>query len=614
MPLLFLARKAVGGVRKAVRGVGRILKPVGKALGIGRGEKATMDLLPRHRADYKAQRLSQERDEVRRIKIQNEDLARQLYQRNIREEAEARRLRKDMEARERKFEKEQRAQERRNEQQMAQFLQEMQRMRESEQRANREADEALRKANRRADDLERQILQANRQKDAELAARLKAEQERNQKQLKAIQEESQNAKKLMMEQMQQQKQQAEAFREAFEKERKEQREEALKLQKKTEEAKQKQEELAREKEEIKKETAAMQKKFKRELNAATEALRAEREFLTKDYPKPEWLKVPIPGQTENFLNLCVSGTAGSGKSSLLNLLFGFHRFDADVFLTGCMSDTTKVPKILPLPIPGLPEGAVFGIDIPGADTPYAPLDGNKEYVDPKTGEKKVLLPYVPRYGLRYMDFVIVLTDARFRVSETKIIHELTKHNVPFILVASKVDQAISSVRNGGDGLDMDSPVDVILEHYRGVVMESLREIKVESALKKNQKVCAGSMCLGVFFVQCLNMADPMRPFDCRSMFDYPKMMKCISESFTKVRSNGFQVETSLEEIEELLKEMNEEANKDFQKKYEQHRLEKNKRQMGEDEYDSRRTRGKRENVGSMDKKDFDFFAKFRRIN
>lgn len=52
--------------------------------------------------------------------------------------------------------------------------------------------------------------------------------------------------------------------------------------------------------------------------------------------------------------------------------------------------------------------------------------------------------YIQSFGLRYFDFVIVVTAERFREEDRQLLAELRKYNVGCIMVRNKTDAAVEN--------------------------------------------------------------------------------------------------------------------------------------------------------------------------
>lgn len=151
-------------------------------------------------------------------------------------------------------------------------------------------------------------------------------------------------------------------------------------------------------------------------HAEEEALRKEEERLRKDreeYPLPTFLK--DHGGIANP-NWAVVGHSGQGKSSLVNLLAGQKVAEVG------SRETTMEPT--PYTIKGF-SGKLW--DLPGAGTATFP-----------TGT------YIQCMGLRYFDFVFVVSAGRWKEHDLAIIGELKRHGVPCFVVRTKVDIDITN--------------------------------------------------------------------------------------------------------------------------------------------------------------------------
>lgn len=123
------------------------------------------------------------------------------------------------------------------------------------------------------------------------------------------------------------------------------------------------------------------------------------------------------------LNWAVFGDAGQGKSSLINVVMG----QKNLAKTGA-KETTMAPT--PYTIHGL---ALKIWDLPGAGTAKFPKE-----------------TYVRKMGLRYFDFVFVVSAGRWKEHDMAIIEELKKHQVPHFVIRTKVDVDIENELDDND--------------------------------------------------------------------------------------------------------------------------------------------------------------------
>eukprot|EP01006_Ploeotia_vitrea_P011487 TRINITY_DN3057_c0_g1_i1.p1 TRINITY_DN3057_c0_g1~~TRINITY_DN3057_c0_g1_i1.p1 ORF type:complete len:337 (-),score=40.51 TRINITY_DN3057_c0_g1_i1:60-1070(-) len=139
-----------------------------------------------------------------------------------------------------------------------------------------------------------------------------------------------------------------------------------------------------------------------------------------DYPRPQWL--PKGGIHFGFV-----GDAGTGKSSLINLVLGVDEGSPEAAATG-VTETTQ--KATPYDCPGLVNTKLW--DLPGLGTPNHPRR-----------------TYLKECGLRYFDAVGVLVGDRWSENVDFLLKELNKFKVPYFLIRSKLDSAIQANKRKG---------------------------------------------------------------------------------------------------------------------------------------------------------------------
>lgn len=168
-----------------------------------------------------------------------------------------------------------------------------------------------------------------------------------------------------------------------------------------------------------------------QLQEAERKLEAEREEqrrleqARRDYPPPSWLV-----KSEGTMNVGVVGNSGVGKSLLINRLRGI-RPGAEGWAPVGVSETTMAVSMYAFPN----ERRVRLWDFPGVGTARFPRE-----------------TYIARFGLRYLDAVIIVTAGRFTETEIELRTELERHKVPYAMTRTKADIDIWNNRedNGKD--------------------------------------------------------------------------------------------------------------------------------------------------------------------
>ncbi|KAI6030362.1 immunity-related GTPases-like protein [Pisolithus marmoratus] len=124
---------------------------------------------------------------------------------------------------------------------------------------------------------------------------------------------------------------------------------------------------------------------------------------------------------EGFFHFAVTGTAGSGKSSLINAFRGLRNRETAAAATG-VTETTLTLQRYPDPDPQQP---VVWYDVPGAGTLSVPD-----------------WQYFNTQGLYIFDCIIVLFDNRFTATDVAILRNSARFSIPAYIVRSKADQQI----------------------------------------------------------------------------------------------------------------------------------------------------------------------------
>jgi small GTP-binding protein len=138
----------------------------------------------------------------------------------------------------------------------------------------------------------------------------------------------------------------------------------------------------------------------------------QREDELRNYPCPAFLDKP-----EGTINVVITGNSGVGKSSLINQLRRV-RPGALTWAPVGVKETTMEPTMYIFP--GKERFRLW--DLPGADTENFPRE-----------------TYIRDMGLRYFDSVLIVFAGRFTTMEITLKEELTKHQVPFFMVRTKID-------------------------------------------------------------------------------------------------------------------------------------------------------------------------------
>lgn len=168
---------------------------------------------------------------------------------------------------------------------------------------------------------------------------------------------------------------------------------------------------------LKEERAELEKR-EADLVALEEQLRLEKEMQAqkeeahRNYPRPAWLS-----SYEGTINVAITGNSGVGKSLLINRIRRLKPGAGQWAPVG-VKETTMEPTMYTFP--GRQNFRIW--DLPGADTESFPRES-----------------YIRNMGLRYFDSVLIVTAGRFTQTEIEIRKELEQHDVPFLMVRTKVD-------------------------------------------------------------------------------------------------------------------------------------------------------------------------------
>lgn len=237
-----------------------------------------------------------------------------------------------------------------------------------------------------------------------------------------------------------------------------------------------------------------------ELNCAQERKEAleKEEKLLKDYP-------PQPYQLEDTFtsgfNICVTGPSRAGKSTFVNTIRGLRKGDPGAAYVVTGKEGTKEPQHYVLSSAETQMNHDLKIwDCPGHSTPNFPLE-----------------TYLRDMGLRYYNAVIVFTTNCFSQGDLKLMNEMVRHKVPFMMVRNKIDDAVESAIDDGDD------VEETLEGIR----EDLRRQGVETAYLISTRICA------------------------TEKWDFPKLMKAISEVLVRdIQVERYSIDPAPEDVAE----------------------------------------------------------------
>jgi len=160
---------------------------------------------------------------------------------------------------------------------------------------------------------------------------------------------------------------------------------------------------------------------------------------------------------EDCFHFAVAGISGSGKSSLVNAFRGLRSQDPGYAAVGVTETTlhmTRYPA-------ANPENPFVWYDIPGAGTLKC-----RDW------------QYFNDQGLYVFDFIIVLFDNRFTMTDVAILVNARRFNIPTYIVRSKADQHIRNIM-----MDMGYDSDDEDVERRNKLYEAARKQFIESTRK-----------------------------------------------------------------------------------------------------------------------------------
>jgi len=172
------------------------------------------------------------------------------------------------------------------------------------------------------------------------------------------------------------------------------------------------------------------------------------------YPMPQWMK---EAGYKGTANLGVTGCSGTGKSSFMNCIRGIDPKDEGAAKVGNVETTmaatpfTFTEAACQLLEDGLQCDASehFRLwDLPGAGTPKFPLKS-----------------YIRVMGIKYFDLVVVIAAGRYTETDLTLMNEMTRNNVPFFAVRTKIDLEIENAM-WDMGLSEEETMEVIRDDLR----------------------------------------------------------------------------------------------------------------------------------------------------
>ena len=124
------------------------------------------------------------------------------------------------------------------------------------------------------------------------------------------------------------------------------------------------------------------------------------------------------------LNIAITGTTGSGKSTFINAFRGVDNKAEGAAPTGCVENTSVST---PYPHPNYPNVTLW--DLPGVGTTKFPAD-----------------QYLKLVGFERFDFFIIISATRFTENDVKLTQEIKRMKKKFYFVRSKIDNDLRAQR------------------------------------------------------------------------------------------------------------------------------------------------------------------------
>lgn len=161
------------------------------------------------------------------------------------------------------------------------------------------------------------------------------------------------------------------------------------------------------------------------------------------------------GYRNDTFHLAVAGSAGTGKSSLVNAFRGIPNSHPDAAQTGVVETTTKISRYSDRDAGGVRE-TIAWYDVPGAGTLSVP---GWEYFNDM--------------GLYIFDAIIVAVDGRLTEIDVEILRNSERYLIPTFIVRTKADVHVANMaRDAGEEEEEEDGGDV--GRYRKEFVELTR--------------------------------------------------------------------------------------------------------------------------------------------
>ena len=172
------------------------------------------------------------------------------------------------------------------------------------------------------------------------------------------------------------------------------------------------------------------------------------------------------GYTPGNMHLAITGTAGCGKSTLVNSLRGLRPGEDGAAKIG-MNEIAAEARQYPHPDKESPLAHILWYDFPGAGTQATP--GGSTYFNAQ--------------GLFIFDFIIVVTGDRFTEQDLDILANCKMYNIPSIVVCPKADTHIQNMANDEDYSYGESRMiytDATRYHFKQELRVAARKLNLDS--------------------------------------------------------------------------------------------------------------------------------------
>ncbi|RPB14057.1 hypothetical protein P167DRAFT_72849 [Morchella conica CCBAS932] len=218
-------------------------------------------------------------------------------------------------------------------------------------------------------------------------------------------------------------------------------------------------------------------------------------------------------------HFAIVGRAGSGKSSLINAFLNRKPGEPGAARTGPIGTTAEICRFQD-PGPRPPRQWAVWFDVPGVETLGIPH-----------------LEYFKNQGLYAFNAIILVIGDRFEEFDCSIMASCQKHEIPCIIVRSKLDQHIDNMLKERDEdyqyTWRESMVKAARDECRTIFREQTRAM-VEEALHKADLECQKVFCVSRFALKSAYNGTPIHGSVPEDRLDEQELVD-ILESFAITR-------------------------------------------------------------------------------